>query len=54
MRCAHCFISFTPQWRKINNDFYCNSCGCCLKRKKKLIPVEQIYAKVLMDISYGK
>ena len=54
MECSNCFIRFTPQWRKINGKNYCNSCGCSYYRWKKFTPVEEIYAKILVDMSKGK
>ncbi len=54
MECGNCFIAFTPKWRKINEKNYCNSCWCCYNRWKKFTPHEEIYAKILIDMSRGK
>jgi hypothetical protein len=51
MECANCFVTFTPQWRKLNGNIYCNSCACCYNRWKKFTPHEQIYAKILVGMS---
>ena len=54
MRCKNCYTDITPTWRRIQGEIYCNSCGCCYNRWKKFVTPEEIYAKVLVNMSKGK
>ena len=54
MECENCFIDYSPQWRTIDKKCYCNSCGVRYFRWKSFKPVEEIYAKILINISKGK
>ena len=48
--CANCFSNYSSQWRKINNVHYCNACAIFYRRKGYFIPVEEIYAKILLSL----
>ena len=49
--CTNCWGSKTPQWRKINNQCYCNCCWTYYKRNNKFKDNVFNYAKVLINIS---
>ena len=51
MKCTHCYITCSSQWRKIDNIRYCNACATCYRRNGHFVPVEEIYAKVLIQMS---
>ena len=54
MICENCFDSSSPQWRKINEKIYCNACGCYYQRHHNHRKCEEVYAKMLINLSKGK
>lgn len=54
MECSNCFQKETPQWRKINEITFCNSCWCYHKRLNKHRNIEEYYANVLVQMNKNK
>ncbi len=54
MECLNCYSTSTPQWRKINNNIYCNACGCHYQRHGTHRNVAEVYAKILINLKNNK